>query len=67
MSLNKSAYGVYIIHVIVIGGIALPLLNSTMPSLLKHLTLTVLAYGASNLIVYGFRTVIDAKISKCAT
>ena len=35
--LNRNSYGVYIIHVIVIGVIALPLLNSAMPSLLKYL------------------------------
>jgi fucose 4-O-acetylase-like acetyltransferase len=49
--LNRNSYYVYIIHVIVIGVIALLLLNTAMPSLLKYLTLTVTAYVASNLIV----------------
>jgi hypothetical protein len=53
--LNRNSYGVYIIHVIVIGVIALPLLNSTMPALLKYLILTVSVYGASNLIVSLYR------------
>jgi surface polysaccharide O-acyltransferase-like enzyme len=56
--LNRNSYGVYIIHVSVIGMIALPLLNSTMPSLLKYLILTVLVYGASNLIVSLYRRVV---------
>jgi fucose 4-O-acetylase-like acetyltransferase len=53
--LNRNSYGVYIIHVIVLGVIALPLLNSAMPALLKYLTLTVLTYVASNLIISLYR------------
>ena len=49
--LNRNSYYVYIIHVIVLGGIALLLLNSVMPSLLKYLTLTVSTFLASNLII----------------
>jgi fucose 4-O-acetylase-like acetyltransferase len=49
--LNRNSFYVYIIHVIVIGVIALLLLNTAMPSLLKYLTLTVAAYVTSNLIV----------------
>lgn len=49
--LNRNSYYVYIIHVIVIGVIALLLLNTAIPSLLKYLTVTVTAYVASNLIV----------------
>ena len=53
--LNKNSYGVYIIHVIVLGVIALLLLNLAMPSLLKYLTLAVTTYAASNLIVSLYR------------
>ena len=53
--LNKNSYSVYIIHVIVLGGIALLLLNSAMPSLLKYLTLTVSTFVACNLIVSLYR------------
>lgn len=60
--LNKNSYYVYIIHVIVMGGIALLLLNSAMPSFLKHLTLTVLTYGASNVFVSLYRNSIQSKI-----
>jgi peptidoglycan/LPS O-acetylase OafA/YrhL len=60
--LNKNSYGVYIIHVIVIGGIALTMLNTAIPSLLKYLILTVSTYVASNLIIYFYRKVIKSKI-----
>jgi DMSO/TMAO reductase YedYZ heme-binding membrane subunit len=53
--LNKNSYGVYIIHVIVLGVIALPLLNSAMPSFLKYLTLVVATLLASNLIISIYR------------
>jgi fucose 4-O-acetylase-like acetyltransferase len=53
--LNQNSYYVYIIHLIVLGGIALLLLNSALPSLLKYLTLTVSTYLASNLIISLYR------------
>jgi surface polysaccharide O-acyltransferase-like enzyme len=60
--LNKNSYNVYIIHVIVLGGIALTMLNTTIPSLVKYLILTVSTYAASNLIVCFYRRVIKTKI-----
>jgi fucose 4-O-acetylase-like acetyltransferase len=60
--LNKNSYNVYIIHVIAIGGIALTMLNTAVPSLLKFLILTAAAYAASNLIVYFYRKVIKSRI-----
>jgi Na+/H+-translocating membrane pyrophosphatase len=60
--LNKNSYNVYIIHVIVIGGIALTMLNTAIPSLLKYLILTVSTYAACNLIIYFYRKVIKSKI-----
>jgi len=53
--LNQNSYYVYIIHVIVLGVIALLLLTVAMPSLLKFLTLTVATFVASNLIISLFR------------
>ncbi len=49
--LNRNSYYVYIIHVIVIGGIALLLLDTAIPSLLKHFILTISTYLACNLII----------------
>ena len=60
--LNKNSYFVYIIHVIVMGGIALTMLNTAIPSLSKYLILTVSTYVASNLIIYFYRKVIKSKI-----
>lgn len=57
--LNRNSYYVYIIHVIVMGGIALIMLNTAIPSLLKYLILTVSTYVACNLIVFSCRKTID--------
>jgi peptidoglycan/LPS O-acetylase OafA/YrhL len=57
--LNKNSYGVYIIHMIVLGVIAMLLLNSAMPSLLKYLTLTVSTFLVSNLIISLYRRAVD--------
>lgn len=55
--LSNNSYGVYIIHVIVLGGIALVMLNTEIPSILKYLILTVTTYVISNLIIYFYRRV----------
>jgi len=60
--LNRNSYNVYIIHVIVLGGIALTMLDTAIPSLLKYLILTASTYSASNLIVYFYREFIRSKI-----
>ena len=60
--LNKNSYNVYIIHVIVLGGIALTMLNTAVPSLLKYLILTISTYAACNLIIYSYIKVIKSKI-----
>ena len=61
-ALNENSFNVYIIHVIVIGFIALLMLNTGIPSLWKYFILTVSAYIASNLIVYSYRKVVKTKI-----
>jgi len=61
--LNKNSYHVYIIHVIVMGSLALAMLNTTIPSLLKFLLLTVTTFGASNLIISCYRKCIKSRIS----
>lgn len=60
--LNRNSYTVYIIHVIVLGLIALPLLNVAVPSFLKHLVLTVLTCVASNLVIYLCRKTTKSKL-----
>ena len=53
--LNRNSYNVYIIHVIVMGVIALVMLSTAIPSLLKYLILTVSTFIISNLILYFYR------------
>jgi fucose 4-O-acetylase-like acetyltransferase len=66
MELSKNSYGVYIIHVIVMGTVALTILNTAIPSLLKYLILTVSTYAASNLIISFYRKVVKSTLSgKC--
>ena len=56
--LNRNSYAVYIIHVVIIGLIALPLLHVSIPAFIKFLILTLLAYLVSNLLVSGYRRTI---------
>jgi len=56
--LNRNSYGVYIIHVIVIGIFGTLLLNLNLPAVVKYLILIVLAYGGSNLIVSVYQRVV---------
>jgi hypothetical protein len=53
--LNRNSYGVYIIHVIVIGVFGTLLLNLNLPALVKYPLLIVLTYLGSNLVVPVYR------------
>ncbi len=55
--LNRNSYGVYIIHVIVIGVFGTLLLNLNLPALVKYPVLIVLTYVGSNLLVSLSRSV----------
>jgi hypothetical protein len=57
--LNHYSYGVYIIHFIVMGPIAVILLNTAMPSLTKYAVLAVSTYAASNLIVFLYNETVQ--------
>jgi fucose 4-O-acetylase-like acetyltransferase len=58
--LNKNSYGVYIIHVIVIGVFGTLLLNLNLPALVKYPVLILLTYLVSNLIVSVYRSLVEA-------
>ncbi len=58
--LNANSYSVYIIHVIVMGGFALALRDTALPSLWKYLILTASTFVASNLIVSLLRIMLAA-------
>ena len=53
--LRKNSYYVYIIHTIVLGILALVLLNTEMHSVLKYFILTVSTFAVSNIVVTAFR------------
>ena len=57
--LNKNSYGVYIIHVIVIGVFGTLLLNLNLPAVVKYLILIVSTYVVSNLIVSVYRSLVQ--------
>jgi fucose 4-O-acetylase-like acetyltransferase len=57
--LNSYSYGVYIIHFIVMGAIALLLLNVPIPSLAKYALLIVATYAASNLFVSLYKNTVQ--------
>jgi len=54
--LNKNSYGVYIIHVIVIGIFGTLLLNLDLPALVKYPLLIISTYLGSNLLVSAYRS-----------
>jgi len=49
-----------IIHVIVIGVFGTLLLNLSLPAVVKYLALILLTYVGSNLIVSGYRALVQA-------
>jgi fucose 4-O-acetylase-like acetyltransferase len=56
-ALNKNSYGVYIIHVVVIGIFGTLLLGLGLPGWAKYLILFILAYAGSNLMVSLYRLI----------
>jgi len=59
-AVNRNSYGVYIIHVIVLGGISLGMLNMAIPSIVKYFVLTGTTFVACNLIVSFYRKSKDS-------
>jgi surface polysaccharide O-acyltransferase-like enzyme len=61
-TLSKNSYYVYIIHVIVMGVIAASMLNTTIPSPVKLLLLTVSTFGVSHVIVCFYKKCMMPKV-----
>jgi len=57
--LNRNSYGVYIIHVIMIGIFGTFLMKLGLPVYLKYPLLIVLTYVGSNFLVSGYKGVMD--------
>jgi len=53
--LNRNSYAVYIIHTIVLGVIALILMDLNIPAMAKFLLLTTLTFTISNMLIYSWR------------
>jgi fucose 4-O-acetylase-like acetyltransferase len=66
--LSNNSYYVYIIHVIVLGLIALPLLHINLPAFVKFILLTILTFIISNIMVSAYLSVFKKSFSsKIAT
>jgi surface polysaccharide O-acyltransferase-like enzyme len=63
-ALSSSSYGVYIIHVVVMGALALALLDAPVPSLLKHLVLALSTFLVSSLLVWSYKKATAPKASR---
>lgn len=59
--LNNNSYGVYIIHVIVMGILALMLKGTSTPSLIKLLIVTIATFILSNGIVFLYRSTVKTR------
>jgi fucose 4-O-acetylase-like acetyltransferase len=62
--LSQNSYNVYIIHTIVLGGLALTMINTAIPSLIKFFILTFATYVVSNILVYFYRKTIKSQLIK---
>lgn len=60
--LNKSSYSVYIIHVIIMGIIAMILVNMNIPAIIKYLILAILTFVVSNLLIYVYQKIFQKSI-----
>jgi len=60
-TLSRLSYGVYIIHIAVMGPIALLLLGIDVPGLVKYPILTAATYVVSNLIVFAYTRAVEPK------
>jgi fucose 4-O-acetylase-like acetyltransferase len=54
--LNRNSYGVYIIHVIMVGVFGTLLLNLSLPAMVKYPLLIILVYTVSNIILSVYRS-----------
>lgn len=62
--LNANSYQVYIIHMIVVGVLALLLIDISLPIFIKFPILFTLSILVSNVLVFGYRKIINTSISK---
>ena len=63
-ALSKLSFNVYIIHIMVMGPIALGLLKTDIPALLKYPILALTTYVGSNLLVYAYTKTVENLTAK---
>jgi len=61
--LNRNSYSVYIIHVIVLGVIAVTLLGVGLPAFIKFILLSILTFVISNMLIYSWRMTIQKQVN----
>lgn len=61
--LSRNSYYVYILHMIVIGILAVILMKLSLPSIIKYFLLAILTFIFSNILVYGYRDIFHKVIS----
>jgi hypothetical protein len=59
--LNRNAYAVYVVHMAVLGCIALALLQTEIPSLGKYVILTLSTYVVTNILVYAYQELVSLR------
>jgi fucose 4-O-acetylase-like acetyltransferase len=60
-TLSKISYNVYIIHIIVMAPIALALLRTDLPALLKYPVLALATYVGSNAVAYAYARRVEGQ------
>lgn len=61
--LSRNSYSVYIIHLIVLGVIALTLLGTGLPAFIKFILLSLLTFVIANMLIYSWRMTIQKQIN----
>lgn len=61
--LSRNSYSVYILHMIIIGILALPLSGTALPATVKFILLTVSTFIVSNLLISAYRRTIHRAVS----
>jgi len=61
--LSRNSYSVYIIHTVVLGVIAVTLLDVNLPAMVKFLMLSILTFGISNMMIYSWRMTKQKQIN----
>ena len=60
-ALNTNAISIYILHTVILGGFALLMLPTTIPSLLKYALSVLLTYAACNVLACLYRKTMTLK------